>query len=72
MEEGDLVFLRLHKGYHVPGLENAKLSNQRCGPLKVLKKIGNLAHKIDLLPTMTIHPVISVASQRCKLVGSEI
>ena len=62
MDEGDLVFLRLHKGYHVPGLDNAKLSNQRCGPFKVLKKIGNLAYKVDLPPTLNIHPVISVAS----------
>ena len=62
MEEGDLVFLTLHKGYRIPGLDNSKLSNQRCGPFKILKKIGTLAYKLDLPPTMGIHPVISVAS----------
>ena len=62
MEEGDLVFLTLHKGYRIPGLENSKLSNQRCGPFKILKKIGNLAYKLDLPPTMNVHPVISVTS----------
>ncbi len=27
IEVGDLVFIKLYKGYKLPGLENAKLSN---------------------------------------------
>ena len=57
-----MVFLTLHKGYRIPGLENSKLSNQRCGPFKVLKKVGNLAYKLDLPPIIGIHPVISITA----------
>ena len=38
LKPGDLAFVKLHKGYHLPGLENSKLSNQRAGPFKVLRK----------------------------------
>lgn len=61
LEPGDLAFVKLHKGYHLPGLENSKLSNQRAGPFKVLRKYGNLAYKLDLPEIWKVHPVISVA-----------
>lgn len=61
MEVGDKAFIKLHKGYHLPGLENAKLSNQRAGPFTILKRYGNLAYKLDLPEIWKIHPVISVA-----------
>lgn len=57
---GDLVFLRLYHGYTIPGLSNRKLSFQRVGPFKVLNKIGKLAFKLELPPTMRIHPVVSI------------
>ena len=62
MEEGDMVFLKLHNGYRLPGLDNKKLSNQRAGPFKILKRYGRLAYKLDLPESMTIHPVVSVAA----------
>ena len=48
LEPEDLVFVKLHKRHHPPGLENSKLSNQRVGPSKVLKKWGDLAYKLEL------------------------
>lgn len=61
LKEGDQVFLKLHDGYSIPGLANRKLSQQRVGPFKIIKKVGSLAFKLDLPPTMRIHPIISVA-----------
>ncbi|SLM35365.1 reverse partial [Lasallia pustulata] len=61
LKEGDLVYLRLHHGYNLPGMGNRKLSNQRTGPFKIFKKVRSLAYKLELLRTMQIHPVISVA-----------
>lgn len=61
LKEGDQVFLKLHDGYSIPGLANRKLSHQRVGPFKIIKKVGSLAYRLDLPPTMRIHPVISVA-----------
>ncbi|SLM33892.1 reverse partial [Lasallia pustulata] len=61
LKEGDLVYLRLHHGYNLPGMGNRKLSNQQTGPFKIIKKVGSLAYKLELPRTMQIHPVISVA-----------
>ena len=58
---GDKAFLKLHHGYTIPGLSNRKLSYQRVGPFKVLEKVGNLAYRLELPPSMKIHPVISIA-----------
>lgn len=61
LREGSQVYLRLHHGYTIPGISNKKLSPQRVGPFKILKKVGPLAYRLELPPTMAIHPVISVA-----------
>ncbi|KAI0993049.1 hypothetical protein K3495_g15135 [Podosphaera aphanis] len=61
---GDFVALRLHRGYNVPGLKgrNTKIEQQFAGPFQVLERIGRLAYRIQLPPSMSkIHPVISVA-----------
>ena len=60
-KSGDRVFLRLHHGYTLPDVTNRKLSNQRAGPFKVVRKIGYLAYELELPSTMKIHNVISVA-----------
>ena len=60
LREGSMAYLRLHHGYSIPGV-NPKLSNQRVGPFKVLKKVGNLAYQLELPDIMRIHPVISIA-----------
>ena len=61
LEEGQGAFLKLQHGYTIPGLANRKLSQQRVGPFKVLKKKGNLAYHLELPPIMKIFPVISIA-----------
>ena len=53
--------MKLHKGYHLLGLENAKLSNQRVGPFIILERIGELAYKLDLPDIWKVYPVMSVA-----------
>lgn len=57
---GDLVKLRLHRGYEVPGVSK-KIGQQFVGPFKVLERIGRLAYRIQLPSNMRIHDVVSVA-----------
>ena len=45
---GDKAYLRLHKGYHLPGIPKAKLGQQRVGPFEVLAIIGSNAYKLRL------------------------
>lgn len=58
---GDLVNLRLHHGYRVPGVTSKKTGPQFVGPFRVTERIRRLAYRLDLSPTMRIHDVISVA-----------
>ena len=59
---GEFVLLRLHRGYNLPGLkQNHKLQQQFAGPYQVLERVGRLAYRIQLPPTLRIHPVVSVA-----------
>jgi len=60
---GDWAALRLHRGYHVPGLKNrnVKIEQQFAGPFKILERVGRLAYRIELPRNMSIHPVISIA-----------
>lgn len=58
---GEEVYLRLGKGYHLPGKPNRKLSPQRLGPFKIIGKIGNLAYKLDFPISWKLHPVVSMA-----------
>ena len=61
MKPGDKAWLRLHRGYCLPGKPNRKLSQQRMGPFKILERIGQLAYRLELPERYKIHPVISVA-----------
>ncbi|KAF3803874.1 Transposon Tf2-11 polyprotein [Colletotrichum gloeosporioides] len=58
---GDFVHLRLGKGYRLPGKPSPKTSPQYTEPIKVLERVGPLAYRLDLPPTMNVHPVISIA-----------
>ncbi|SLM37280.1 reverse partial [Lasallia pustulata] len=71
MEVGDEVFIKLHKGYTLPSVTNQKLSNQRAGPLKIVKKIGLLAYRLDIPVNWKIHRVISVAQLEPAPKGSD-
>jgi hypothetical protein len=61
IDEGDTVYLRLHKGYHLPGKPKRKWSPTRAGPYKVIRKIGQQAFKLDFPEHWKVHPVVSVA-----------
>ncbi len=58
---GDLVNLRLYRGYRVPSITSKKLGQQLVGPFKVTERIGRLAYRLQLPDVMRIHDVISVA-----------
>ena len=61
LASGFLIYLRLHQGYTIPGLFNRKLFNQRVGPFKVLKTVGNnQAYHLQLPFIMKIHPMIFI------------
>ncbi len=60
LDVDDYAFLRLHHRYRLPAEANSKLSNQRAGPFKVLRRVGRLAYKLDLPARWKIHSVISV------------
>ena len=40
----------LYKGYNLPGYLNKKLFEQQISPFKILRQVGKLAYKLDLLP----------------------
>jgi hypothetical protein len=61
INEGDIVYLRLHKGYELPGKPKKKWSPTRAGPYRVLERINPLAFKLDLPTSSRIHPVVSAA-----------
>lgn len=61
MNPGDKAYLKLHAGYKLPGKPNKKISNQRCPPFLVKRRIDRLAYELDLPPKWKVHPVISVS-----------
>ena len=56
------VYIRLTwkdgKGYHLPS--SSKLSLILIGPFKIKQKVSKLAYKLNLPPSLQLHPVISV------------
>ena len=58
---GDLVNLRLHRGFTVPSIQHKKIQQQFVGPFRILERIGRLAYRLELPGIMRIHPVVSVA-----------
>lgn len=60
LKPGDKAYLRLNKGYKLPE-HHQKLSQRRCGPFLVKRRVGRLAYELDLPSTWKIHPVISIA-----------
>ncbi|KAN0085522.1 hypothetical protein V8E54_001989 [Elaphomyces granulatus] len=62
LNPGDLVMLKLHHGYRIPGVKNRKLSIQRVGRFKIKRRVSPLVYELELSPNMKIHPVISVTN----------
>ena len=48
-----------------------KLLPQFCGPFKILKKVGEVAYKLELLAHSKVHPVFHVSRLRKHLIGLE-
>ena len=55
------AYLWLHQRYTLLEAPNKKLSRQRVGLFKIIKKVDKLAYKLKLLPLMRIYPVVSIA-----------
>ena len=47
------------------------MSPQFCGPFKILKKVGEVAYKLDLLAHSKVHLVFHVGRLRKHLIGME-
>ena len=60
---GDMVNLRLHRGYTLPSLvgRNKKLGQPFIGLIRILARIGRLAYRLDIPATWKIHDVASIA-----------
>lgn len=64
LQLGQEAYIRLHYGYKLPGVPNRKLDQQHAGPFTVKRMVGPNAYELELLQTMKIHSVISVAQLR--------
>ena len=58
---GEMVNLRLHKGYQVPAITSKKIGPQLIGPFHISELIGCLAYRLDLPDNMRIHNVVFIA-----------
>jgi len=62
LKPGDKAYLRLHTGYHLPGVPKAKIGQQRVGPFEVEEVVGGgNAYKLKLPKSWKVWPVISAA-----------
>ena len=59
LKEGDWVFIKLHKGYKVQGV-NRKLGQQCVEPFQIIKRIRKLVYRVELPESWKIHNIISV------------
>ena len=60
LTEGKEVLTKSHQGYTFTGAKNRKVANQQARPFKILRRVSNLAYKLDVPSHWKIHPVISV------------
>jgi hypothetical protein len=57
---GDMVLLN-SKNYQLKGVGKEKLKPKNVGPYKIIKKINKVAFKLQLPPSLKIHPVFHVS-----------
>ena len=55
------IHLNLHHGYELPGRFNKKVSQQRCGPFRTVKRTKRLISELELPIAWEIHSIDSVA-----------
>ncbi|MCO5555035.1 hypothetical protein L7F22_008575 [Adiantum nelumboides] len=71
-EKGDFVFLKVPVKLETMKPEKFdKLSPRYCGSFKVLKKIGDVAYKLELPECSQVHPVFHVSKFKKSVHGLE-
>ncbi|XP_075515832.1 uncharacterized protein LOC142550639 [Primulina tabacum] len=62
-EVGQYCYVRLqpHKQTSLAGHRYTKLSKRFYGPFKILKRVGVVAYKLELPPTVKIHPIFHIS-----------
>ncbi|MCO5592692.1 hypothetical protein L7F22_046695 [Adiantum nelumboides] len=71
-EKGDFVFLKVAtKSKTMKMGKYDKLSPRYCGPFKILKKIGDVAYKLELPESSQVHPVFHVSKLKKTVHGLE-
>ena len=70
-QEGDYVLLKLPKSRHntLKGSSNSKLAHRYYGPYLIVKRVGDLAYKLDLPSSTRIHNVFHVSNLK-RFIGS--
>lgn len=63
MKIGDWVMLKLYKGYSIPSSVGVtkKLTQQYVGPFQIVKRIGQLAYRLEVPSDWKIYLVFLVA-----------
>ena len=71
-EEGEQVYLKVpEKSETMKTGPCPKLSPRYCGPFTILKRVGDMAYKLQLPRTSGIHPVFHVSRLKRKLGQSD-
>ncbi|KAH7283507.1 hypothetical protein KP509_34G010400 [Ceratopteris richardii] len=63
-QEGDRVFLQVPFGSSLTVGQKPKLSPRFCGPWTVIKKISDVAYKLQLPENCKVHAVFHVSKLR--------
>ena len=64
-KEGELVFLCVPENLQSLKIGSVpKLLPRFCGPFKIVKRVGEVAYKLELPPTSKVHPVVHVSHLR--------
>ncbi|KAH7280437.1 hypothetical protein KP509_37G067500 [Ceratopteris richardii] len=64
-EEGDRVFLQVPaRSTSLSTGKCSKLSPKYCGPWKIVKKLSDVAYRLELPPDCRVHPVFHVSKLR--------
>ncbi|TAQ86585.1 hypothetical protein B7494_g5085 [Chlorociboria aeruginascens] len=61
LKTGDMVYIKLYKGYSIPAATSKKLHQQRVEPFEITEQVSPLAFRLHLPDHWRVHPVFSVA-----------